>query len=658
MAERIDEPEIEVEETLDQANPAAVALALRRATRGQGGKAVDAKAEAFLDEQTRLVRLQTEHLHEQRELQLAHLKVRRWKDRMSLALQVLGVAVGAAVVIGLGIMVWQAHEDHGLVVEAFSVPPDQAAKGLTGEVIASQMLDKLSAMQSETDSARPARSYQNNWGDDLKVEIPETGVSIGELDHWLHRRLSHQTRVTGEVFETASGLSVTARADDGGDSFAGGPTDLDHLLQQSAEALYRRTQPYRYAVYLRAGGRGDESNVLLAQLAAGPPGDDRNWANSMLSEMLLARGDVAGGLTRILDAVRTSPEDPHGWAGLADDLGALGHDEGYLRAQRRMLVMLKRHPEAVTETARNMFTAFVAAVVAENQGDFLTGVQDETRATNLPDYFGNVAGARASLIIDFASLHDPAGSDAARGAARSAGLSGPALLSATLVADFALARWSDAAREGQALQDAAPKAHDSYPGATQQYARRVPLAQLAFAKAMLGDVAGARATIGPTPLDCYQCVDLRGGIAAAAHDWPMADRWFADAVRQGPSLPFAYSDWGKMLLAKGDTAGAIAKLTLARQNGPHFADPAELWGEALLAQRNFAGAAVKFAEADKDAPNWGRNHLKWGEALLLSGRYAEARKQFETADGLGLSARERAALNVFLARTAKGPLHG
>src|SRR5581483_4832414 len=101
--------------------------------------------------------------------------------------------VGAAVVIGLGVMVWQAHQDHGLVVEAFSVPPDLAARGLTGEVVATQLLDQLSDMQGKTGSPRPARSYQNNWGDDLKVEIPDTGVSLGELNRWLRQWLGSQT---------------------------------------------------------------------------------------------------------------------------------------------------------------------------------------------------------------------------------------------------------------------------------------------------------------------------------------------------------------------------------------------------------------------------------------------------------------------------------
>jgi hypothetical protein len=73
---------------------------------------------------------------------------------------------------------------------------------------------------------------------------------------------------------------------------------------------------------------------------------------------------------------------------------------------------------------------------------------------------------------------------------------------------------------------------------------------------------------------------------------------------------------------------------------------------------DLAGAVAKFAEADKHAPRWGRNHLRWGEALMLQGRYREARAQFETANGLDLSTPDRAALNVLLARTASGPLHG
>ncbi len=77
-----------------------------------------------------------------------------------------------------------------------------------------------------------------------------------------------------------------------------------------------------------------------------------------------------------------------------------------------------------------------------------------------------------------------------------------------------------------------------------------------------------------------------------------------------------------------------------------------------MAKEDYAGAGARFAEADKDAPKWGRNHLRWGEALMLSGHYAATRAQYQAASGLDLSKPDRAALNVLLARTASGPLHG
>ena len=109
---------------------------------------------------------------------------------------------------------------------------------------------------------------------------------------------------------------------------------------------------------------------------------------------------------------------------------------------------------------------------------------------------------------------------------------------------------------------------------------------------------------------------------------------------------------------RGDVDGAIAKLEAAHSKGPQFADALELWGEALMRKSDYAGAAAKFAEADKYAPRWGRNHLMWGEALMLSGRHREARMQYEAASGMDLSKPDRAALNLLLGRTAKGPLHG
>ncbi|HEY8003473.1 MAG TPA: hypothetical protein VIE16_04555, partial [Phenylobacterium sp.] len=146
-----------------------------------------------------------------------------------------------------------------------------------------------------------------------------------------------------------------------------------------------------------------------------------------------------------------------------------------------------------------------------------------------------------------------------------------------------------------------------------------------------GERAAAEALIGKTPLDCYLCVRVRGQIAADQKDWANADRWFAEAVRQAPSPPFAEAEWAQVRLARGDADGAIRLAKSAAVKGPRFADPLETWGQALMAKGDFAGASERFAAADKLAPHWPANHRRWGEALAKLGKADQARAQAQAA---------------------------
>jgi len=169
-----------------------------------------------------------------------------------------------------------------------------------------------------------------------------------------------------------------------------------------------------------------------------------------------------------------------------------------------------------------------------------------------------------------------------------------------------------------------------------------PLRALVYAR--LGEFQHAEAEINATPSDCDACVRARGDIRAIEKNWSAASFWFARAVKQAPDIPIAWSDWGAMLLQKGDYDGAIAKFAVANSKGPHFADPLEMWGEALMLKNRSDLALAKFAEANKYAPNWGRLHIKWGEALLWSGKPEEAQKQFDAAGPLDFSPSEKAEL--------------
>lgn len=128
-------------------DPAAAAVAMEAA---RSDTDLAGKAASYFDKQARLVDIQTEHLHEQRAVALSHLKLRRFSDQLKVGLQLFVIVVATAIGIVVARMAWGAAHDNGLVIEAFSVPPDFVQRGLTGRVLASRLQDRLSALESQT----------------------------------------------------------------------------------------------------------------------------------------------------------------------------------------------------------------------------------------------------------------------------------------------------------------------------------------------------------------------------------------------------------------------------------------------------------------------------------------------------------------------------
>jgi tetratricopeptide (TPR) repeat protein len=643
MAELDDGPEAEAPDPLGSLGAgigAAIAAAL-----GRRSAKTDPELDRFLKQQTRLAELQTEHLHEQRELVLSRLRWGRFSDRMRAMLQVMTALVGLAVVSVVAVMAWQAHRDHGVVIEAFSVPPDLAAKGLTGQVVASRLLDRLAVLQAQTVTARPASSFASDWGDDIKVEIPETGVSIGELNRYLRQWLGSQIRISGEVVRTASGLALTARAGlSGGRSYEGAETDADKLIGQAAEGIYAQTQPYRWAVYLRSRGDIPQALATFAWLARSGSKEDRPWAYLGWASALDLSGDRRQAELRAKQAVALKAPGANGYLYIAES--SLHHQEAAYQA----MVAFARDMDAGRsglDAPRDVSRLVPLGTAAQIKHDDLASLRYVPRQGFDIEGLAGAWTPTGAVVTALIHMHDVQG--ARRKLADDPAGGGAAAPRFILESDIseALEDWRAAAKGWEELKG---------PGAWT--VTDLTRAYLALAYAHLGRQAEAEAMIAPTPLDCDDCVDARGQIAAARGDWASADRWFANVAGRTPSIPDAQLHWGQALLAKGDLDRAIQQLEEAHRRGPHWADPLESWGEALMRKGDPKGAIAKFAEADKDAPRWGRNHMRWGEALMLSGRYAEARRQYEAASGMDLSKPDRAALDVLLERTASGPLHG
>ena len=644
MSEAAEAQEWGAEPSLRGVDSAAVALAVTAASRE--------KADIFLEEQTRLARLQAEELSHELDVRRWVLWVRHLSGLLKLTFEIGLAVVALGVACFIAAAVWNAAHADGLVIEPFSVPPDLAAKGMTGQAVASQMLDQVTLMQDSTQSARPGRSYANSWGEDLKVEIPETGVSIGEAYRFLRRWLGHETHVNGEVVRTATGLAITARIDGKSGSTVRGPeADLESLIVSSAQNIYRVAQPDRYARYLfipRPGlihPRYDDAREILNQMArdATTP-EEKYWAWTGLGVLGRFQADYRAAAAAYRNAMAASSGPTIGPA-IAEN--GIGHVEKALAAARSI------QGSSINQVASN-FVALIKDLtdsqLAMLLGDYQAAAALAQKATDRTDALTIRESPHAKRIQILGLLHDSSGMRAYwKGLPPTRAPVEQAIrLIALTLAEGELGHYQAMLAADPEAERAANAAGDGFrPRDTFDFQLH-PL--LALAKARTGDITGAQALIAASPLDCYDCVRMRGLIAMEARQPAQADAWFARAIHDAPSIPFAYADWGMVLLTRGQPDRAIANFRLANEKGPHFADPLEGWGEALMAKTQSHQALAKFAQAEKYAPNWGRLHLKWGEALFYAGKQQEAQNQFARAAALDLTGTEKSELSAMTHR--------
>ena len=611
------------------------------ASRNSAGNAADAialgagateEARVYLREQTRLAKLQSDNLIEQNAFELSHLRWRRLNDQLGGAFRIILVVLGLAVLAGVTALLWNAREADGLIVDSFSAPADFAARGMGGDVLANDLINRLAEVRKITlaHSISMSSDVSKN-GDDIRVDIPDTGISLGEAWRLLRRWLGHEKHLTGSLREFPDGkIALHAAFADGTMLDVSGPAgDLGKLEQDLAEQVFTHFDPSNVVLYLWATGRPQDALAQAERDALSVTGRERQADSySLWSDVTRSiAGDIPLSIQRIRISLALDPKIAAAHNEYAAEEHLLGHTEFELAERRATMAQTESDQPKTLQgpgyiLIHNLATYRVAALL----GDFGAAEAAECGATCLPDNLS--AGA-----LYAARRHDVATARALLVTAHASGRADP---------DESIdAAYYIAMNEGDgAAAVRAARAHAHTPGqsGSAAYAAVVDRVEtkpmIAMALALAGDADGARRIADATPADCYPCQIARASAAVAAKDWARADYWFAHATAVAPSIPYAYTEWGRMLRAKGDLDGAIAKFENAHKKGPHYADPLEMWGEALIAKNRSDLALTKFEEANKYAPDWKRLHQKWGEALSYLGRKDEAAKQFALARSL------------------------
>lgn len=579
--------------------------------------------------------------------QLKHVRLQAFSERMGAGLKLLaGVAVLVLVAV-LATMAWEASRDRSLVIQAFKTPPELETRGLSGEVIASKLLDRLAEIDVDAESLRAPETFRNDWGDDIQIEIPQTGVSIGELDRYLRQWLGQRTGIGGEVVRNADDtVSMTVRFGASGAVTRTGPeSDLDVLLQQLAEAVFEKTQPFRYSKYLEQAGRMDEALAAAVRLADDGAREERPWAWAQISNLRLEAGDMVGAAEAARRSVALDTELGLGWLNLSVAEQNLGHDRAADRAVTRSVELLRRGRGQLSDTGVALGNLNAAAAPA-SRGDFAEAWRLQSAEDAQTDYMLISADNLPLEAYARINMHQlqraqailagmPPDSAPQRFSNQNGNLYAPHAFLAMAMED-----WPRARESLKAMVRASETFGDRYRVVT----TRTIIPSLVIAEARAGDLTEARRLADSLPTDCSLCVEAKAWAAELSGDRMAADRWFARYQALAVPGPFAPASWGRATLARGDAAGALALFRQAQRRGPLWAEGYKLEGDALMRLGQPREAVAAYRKAAERAPEWGAAHIGLGRALAATGKAREAREAWATATRLVLTPSERAAL--------------
>jgi tetratricopeptide (TPR) repeat protein len=599
LAEDTEKPDVEATETLGVADAFAAAVAAKLA--GTDPE-VARETAAFLREQSRLVNIQAAQLEDEHEARLHYLRgqarevhLRRFGLLLRVGFQLFVALFATAIGVGLVVMLRDSITSRQVVVEPFRIPSSLAAHGFEGAIVASSLLDELGRLQDATRSNLAARGLTGAWAGNIKLEVPETGISVGEISRLLRERFGHDVRIEGDLIETPTGgLSLTVRGNGvPPKAIDGTAAELRKLTVAAAEYVYSKSQPARWATYLNTHGRYEESIAFCKSAVGNAEPADR--------AMLLARWAVAiensGGSVREAlklerAAVKLQPNLWNAHNNIMNDLIILGDEEGAWKAGEEMRRGAGGRPGTAFEQAFQNWDdltwnlqPWLAAAVADAEANAGVGSLIVSAGPNIAQIeirLHDLEAAELALKTAKEDPDDPAGSALAhfvRG--RVAMESGDISLAVAELNAFGTAYANPAVSTESASSPC----------------------WIAPAEEAAGHPDKADAVLKSTGTftDCYR---FRADILDHRGDWAGAQRAYAEAVALAPDLPAAYYSWGVALLKHGDLAGAEAKLNDAHQRGPHWADPLKSWGDVLVKRGNTKDALVKYDEALNYAPNW------------------------------------------------------
>ena len=590
----------------------------------------------YLRRQGELQKVQHEILKEERQGQ----RIQNLRERLRIVFEVALALLVLTLASLAGKLVYGAWNAQNVILSAFDVPPALETQGNSGKVLAASLLDRLQELQAETRATVAKRGVEDAWSGDVKLEIPEAHISIGELQRYLREWLGHDTRIGGSLVQGADGaLTLTVRGNGfAAKSFAGKADALHTLIDQAAEYIYGASETYRFGTYLSDRGRFEEAIALIKSAYSTALPADRPlllnvWGNAASG---LGRNEEA--IDRYREAIRLKPDYWVAWSNIANNQVNQLQEEAALQTMGEMERAASRG-----HWFSEPLSSVLLVIGEELRWDLPAAHREQLLDMAQHDGHGTLSAEEAPIDAQtLAQLHDHRAAELELQTSPGAG-SDPYVVTQSAFTRGLIALERGEYAKALPLLQSADTAVAASTDLQSNFASN-PSCWLALAEEWTGAPAAkvdADLARGGTLVDCYR---FKADISDHRGNWLLAQQQYAAAVALAPSIPSSYFSWGEALARHGDLDGAIARFTDANQRGPHWADPLKSWGDALAARHDDRGAAEQYQRAEEYAPNWAQLRLSWGRALDRLGRHERAVEQYRKALDQDLTEAERKSL--------------
>jgi tetratricopeptide (TPR) repeat protein len=247
-----------------------------------------------------------------------------WIERLELAKAVIINLVILCVISSVCFVFYREWQREPVIIEPLVVPDSFTQQGYSGSVLANRLMDQVSANREASynrlpDNQKylfPVEVTNADSADTLKVDIPETGMSLNIIIQYIRKMRGKETRINGDLVGDKDQLEFTIRVNGKPKIVKGNLKSLDVNLAELAEHIIENTQPYFLALNYYGKKDYDRALELVQKTLSNKDTRDDSFAYDLWGGILTRKKQYEKAIEKYSESIKINPHNDSPYIGL------------------------------------------------------------------------------------------------------------------------------------------------------------------------------------------------------------------------------------------------------------------------------------------------------------------------------------------------------